>query len=51
LEEVSLQGLPGALRSHIQTQLTQHGEPLRWAITAVDTTNQTAQVEAVVTTR
>ena len=55
---VSLQGRPqgsiegsiGGLRSHIQTQLTLHGEPLRWAITAVDTANQTAQVEAVVTT-
>lgn len=39
-----------ALRSHIQTELTKHGLPLRWAITAVDTSNQTAQVEAIVTT-
>lgn len=39
-----------ALRSHIETQLMTHGDPLRWAITAVDSDNQTAQVEAVVTT-
>ncbi len=39
-----------ALRSHIETQLTQHGDPLRWAITAIDPANQTASVEAVVTT-
>lgn len=38
-----------ALRSHIQTQLAQHGDPLRWAITTIDTVRQTAQVEAVVT--
>ncbi len=46
---VSLQGTPGALPSHIQTQLTPYGEPLRWAITSVDAASQTAQVEAVVT--
>ena len=39
-----------ALRSHIEAQLTQHGDPLRWAITAIDQANQTASVEAVVTT-
>nr|WP_228024805.1 hypothetical protein [cf. Phormidesmis sp. LEGE 11477] len=39
-----------ALRSHIETQLATHGDPLRWAITAIDTTDCTAQVEAVVTT-
>ncbi|MGB3297120.1 MAG: hypothetical protein WBA76_02540 [Phormidesmis sp.] len=39
-----------ALRSHITTQLTQHGDPLRWAITSIDQANQTARVEAVVTT-
>ena len=39
-----------ALRSHIETQLAAHGDPLRWAVTAVDTDSQTAQVEAVVTT-
>ncbi len=39
-----------ALRSHIETQLATHGDPLRWAVTAVDSDSQTAQVEAVVTT-
>ncbi|MEI6427879.1 MAG: hypothetical protein WCO45_05735 [Pseudanabaena sp. ELA607] len=33
----------------IQTELERHGKPLRWAITQVDTTTQTAHVEAVVT--
>ena len=63
--EVSLQTPPGklraaaagsdllrsdALRSHIEFELTQHGLPLRWAVTAVDKEKQTAQVEAIVTT-
>ena len=39
-----------ALRSHIQTELTKQGLPLRWAITTIDSANQTAQVEAIVTT-
>ncbi|EDX87458.1 hypothetical protein S7335_5168 [Synechococcus sp. PCC 7335] len=39
-----------ALRSHVETQLAAHGDPLRWAITAVDSAGCTAQVEAVVTT-
>ena len=38
------------LRSYINTQLTQHGAPLRWAITAIHEADQTARVEAVVTT-
>ncbi len=38
-----------ALRSRIETQLGTHGEPLRWAITTIDTSCQTACVEAVVT--
>ncbi len=37
------------LRSHIQTQLSAHGIPLRWAITAIDANRQIAHVEAVVT--
>ncbi|MEM1251462.1 MAG: hypothetical protein AAGI69_03435 [Cyanobacteria bacterium P01_H01_bin.21] len=44
---VQLQANSIALRNHIETQLKSHGEPLRWAITAIDQT--TAQVEAVVT--
>ncbi len=39
-----------ALRSHIETQLTQHGDPLRWAITHIDSSTNTAHIEAVVTT-
>lgn len=35
------------LRDRIEIQLRSYGEPLRWAITAVDGT--VAQVEAVVT--
>lgn len=38
-----------ALRSHIETLLTQHGDPLRWAITSINPLAQTAHVEAVVT--
>lgn len=41
---------PDALRSHIETQLTTHGEPLRWAITSIDPVSQSAHIEAVVTT-
>ncbi|MBE9066705.1 hypothetical protein IQ260_08575 [Leptolyngbya cf. ectocarpi LEGE 11479] len=36
-----------ALRDRIETQLRSHGDPLRWAITAV--TGSVAHVEAVVT--
>lgn len=36
-----------ALRDAIETQLQAHGDPLRWAITAVDSNG--VQVEAVVT--
>lgn len=34
----------------IESALRQQGEPLRWAITQVDTATQMATVEAVVTT-
>ncbi len=34
----------------ITAELSNQGEPLRWAITEVNTENQTAKVEAVVTT-
>lgn len=39
-----------ALRSHIETLLSQHGDPLRWAITSINPLAKTAHVEAVVTT-
>lgn len=41
---------PQVLRSHIESQLTAHGTPLRWAITHIDPQAKTARVEAVVTT-
>jgi hypothetical protein len=38
-----------ALRSAIEAALGQYGQPLRWAITAIEDRTQTAHVEAVVT--
>jgi hypothetical protein len=46
--EIDLQDSPGELLEAIQTTLQKQGEPLRWAITAVDTTEAKAHVEAVV---
>lgn len=37
------------MRSHIETQLSAYGDPLRWAIVSIDVASQTAHVEAVVT--
>ncbi|MBW4653582.1 MAG: hypothetical protein KME20_11190 [Kaiparowitsia implicata GSE-PSE-MK54-09C] len=37
------------LPAAIYQALKQYGEPLRWAVTAVDTPTRTATVEAVVT--
>jgi hypothetical protein len=34
----------------VETELRRQGEPLRWAITQVNSATQTATVEAVVTT-
>jgi hypothetical protein len=48
--EVDLQETPTELEQVIATELQKHGEPLRWAITSVDTEQQKATVEAVVTT-
>ncbi|MGB0561079.1 MAG: hypothetical protein ACPGVO_04660 [Spirulinaceae cyanobacterium] len=47
--EVDLQATPIALQQEIEAELAQQGEPLRWAVTAVDPKSQTAQVEAIVT--
>ena len=44
---IDLGGTGVELRHHIETQLSAYGEPLRWAITAVD--GAMAHVEAVVT--
>lgn len=48
--EIDLQESPQQLHQAIEAELQQRGEPLRWAITRVDSETQTAQVEAVVTT-
>ena len=47
--EIELQETPTELEKAITAELQKQGEPLRWAITAIDETQQTATVEAVVT--
>jgi hypothetical protein len=47
--EINLQENPLQLQREIETELEKRGEPLRWAVTAVDEEKQKAQVEAVVT--
>ncbi len=47
--EIDLQATPQATQAEIEAQLQKSGEPLRWAITAVNPETQTAHVEAVVT--
>lgn len=47
--EIDLKESPVELNKEIEAELQKRGEPLRWAITEVDTTTQTATVEAVVT--
>lgn len=47
--QVPLQTSTAALRDAIETALSQHGQPLRWAITTIDDGSQRAHVEAVVT--
>jgi hypothetical protein len=47
--EVNLQATPTDLETAITAELQKQGEPLRWAITSVDETQQKAVVEAVVT--
>jgi hypothetical protein len=48
--EVDLQTSPQELHRAIEAELQKRGEPLRWAITAVDRERQKATIEAVVTT-
>lgn len=48
--EIDLQNTTTELQAAIEAELKKQGEPLRWAITSVDTANQKAIVEAVVTT-
>ena len=38
----------GDLNLVIETKLQQWGEPLRWAITSIDSTTNIAQIEAIV---
>ena len=48
--EIDLQENPLQLQREIEKELEKRGEPLRWAVTAVDEEKQKVQVEAVVTT-
>jgi hypothetical protein len=48
--EIDLNESTEDLQQAIETELEKRGEPLRWAVTAVDEAQQTAVVEAVVTT-
>jgi hypothetical protein len=47
--EIDLQENPHQLQREIEAELEKRGDPLRWAVTAVNEQAQTAQVEAVVT--
>ncbi|WP_088243140.1 hypothetical protein [Calothrix rhizosoleniae] len=47
--EIDLQETPTELEKAITAELDKQGEPLRWAITAVDAQTGKATVEAVVT--
>jgi hypothetical protein len=47
--EIDLQETPVQLQQAIEAELQKRGEPLRWAVTYVDTEGQKAQVEAIVT--
>lgn len=47
--EIDLQETPVQLQQAIEAELQKRGEPLRWAVTQVDTERQKAQVEAIVT--
>jgi len=47
--EIDLQESTAELQQAIAAELAKRGEPLRWAVTAVNTETQTAVVEAVVT--
>jgi hypothetical protein len=49
--EIDLQESPIKLQAAIEAELEKRGEPLRWAIASVDTEKQTAQIEAIITTK
>ncbi|MDJ1180040.1 hypothetical protein PJF56_14320 [Roseofilum sp. BLCC_M91] len=46
--EIDLQATPNQLHQEIEGELEKRGEPLRWAVTAVDEEQQKVTVEAVV---
>ena len=46
--EINLQETPAKLQQEIEKELQKRGEPLRWAVTRVDSEQQKAQVEAIV---
>ncbi|MGH1395290.1 MAG: hypothetical protein ACRAVC_14860 [Trichormus sp.] len=48
--EIDIQETPIQLQQVIEAELKKQGEPLRWAITAVNSEQEKATVEAVVTT-
>ncbi len=48
--EIDLQESPLEMQQAIEAELQKRGEPLRWAVTDVDVEQQTATVEAIVTT-
>ncbi|MBD2576747.1 hypothetical protein [Oscillatoria sp. FACHB-1406] len=47
--EIDLQENPLALQQEIEAELQKRGEPLRWAVTNVDSDAQKVRVEAIVT--
>ncbi len=46
---IDLKATPLTFEKAVEKELQKHGEPLRWAITEVNTEKQTAQIEAIVT--
>jgi hypothetical protein len=46
--EMDITDALGTLDTEIEAKLQQWGEPLRWAITAVDRQTNIAQIEAIV---
>jgi len=47
--ELPLEDSPSQMEMAIQVALQQWGDPLRWAVMAVDVANQMVKVEAIVT--
>jgi len=47
--EIDLTASPQALPQQVEAELAKRGTPLRWAITDVNETAQTATIEAIVT--